>query len=135
MGVVLWLAQEAVPDISKVVSWADAASRLGVAGLALLIMFLSLGAVVWLWKRNAKLMAENADQWKHNSELEAKFRDKVESLMREMLDRGEDSQESQKETTNAIRDLAKAIELLTTRIEYLERASERHHSGSGGPRT
>lgn len=123
MNLLLLLLAQA-PPVEKAIGWAERASQLGVAGLAIFIMFCALGIAFWQFNRNSNLHAANA-------ELEKEFRKKTEDLLREMLERGEDSQEAMGSNTQAVRDMTLGMQQLTTRIEYVERAL--HRPGGGVP--
>ena len=149
-GWLLLLADgDKIPDVDKAIDWAERASQLGVAGLALFIMFLCIAAVVWLWKKNAKLMIAVAEGHQANSvlekeyrgaetafrgevrTLEKQFRDETKELLREMLDRGEDDRESRDDMTQATRDMTQAMQQLAARVEYVERSLHRPGGGVG----
>lgn len=137
----LLLAQDnaPVPDVDKAIDWASRASQLGVAGLALFIMFLSIFAVWYYMRKNgglhhevSQLNEKIAAQEASKTELERGFREKVEALLREMLERGEDSHEALGSNTQAVRDMTIGMQQLTTRIEYVERALHPHPRPGGG---
>lgn len=132
----LLFAQDVLPDVDEAINWAERAEKLGTVGLALFFMFLTVGVAWWLIKgkdeeikgrdENLVTSAEaNADLHKNNAKLEKEFREKVEALLREMLERGEDSQEALGSNTQAVRDMTQGMQQLTTRIEYVERTLHR----------
>ena len=120
-------------DVDKAIDWAERAEKLGVVGLAMLFVFMTIGVAWWLLRRASdkeitlhKDLASAHDvaksQAEVNSKLEKEFREKVEALLREMLERGEDQHEALGSNTQAVRDMTQGMQQLTTRIEYVERA-------------
>jgi methyl-accepting chemotaxis protein len=142
----LLLAQEA-PSVDKAIDWADRASQLGVAGICLFIMFLALGLTYGVARKNAQQAGEVArlnaviaskeenfrrelsDAQNRIADLEKGFRTDTERLLREMIERGEDTSEVLNSNTNALRDMTLGLQQLTNRIEYIER--KLNHSGGG----
>lgn len=136
MNLLLLLAQDPIPDVGKAIDWAGRAEKLGVVGLAMLFVFMTIAVAWWLLRRasdkeialhEAVATAHGAStkQAEVNSKLEKEFREKVEALLREMLERGEDQSEALASNTQAVRDMTQGMQQLTTRIEYVERAVQR----------
>jgi len=138
------LAQD--PPVDKAIDWAERASQLGVAGICLFIMFCALGVAWWVMRKNseqsnhiATLNAVIADKERDfrvelstsqdkiaglegdKADLERGFRTDTERLLREMIERGEDTSEVLNGNTQALRDMTLGLSQLTTRIEYIER--------------
>lgn len=116
--IILLLAQDPVDTAEKTVPILERIIEGGVPLICLAVAVVFAIAAAYQYRRNAR-------QWQVNSELEREFRLKVEALLREMLDRGEDSQEALTSNTQAVRDMTQGMQQLTTRVEYVERAVNR----------
>ena len=141
MHIQLLLAQD--PPVEKAIDWAARASQLGVAGICLFIMFLALGLAYWVMHKNTAQSEEIANLNKtiagketgfreelsaaqnKIAELERGFRVDTERLLREMIERGEDTSEVLNGNTQALRDMTLGLQQLTARVEYVERNMNR----------
>jgi len=143
MDFILLLAQDGLPPVDKAIDWSERASRLGVAGICLFVMFIALGVAWWVMRKNSAQAVEIASlnaiiAGKEQSfrvelveskdaiaALERGYRADTERLLREMIERGEDTGEVLNTNTQALRDMTQGLQQLTTRIEYVERKVNR----------
>jgi len=106
-------------------------------------MFIALGVAWWVMRKNSAQAVEIASlnaiiAGKEQSfrvelveskdaiaALERGYRADTERLLREMIERGEDTGEVLNTNTQALRDMTQGLQQLTTRIEYVERKVNR----------
>lgn len=141
----LLLAQsaEAVNDgVNNAIDWSERASQLGVAGICLFIMFLAVAIAWWVMRKNSKLNEDLAEKEKNFrtelsaaqtkiADLERGFRTDTERLLREMIERGEDTGEALNSNSQALRDVTQGLHTVAARVEWLERMLERAIMAAG----
>lgn len=146
----LLLAQEStVKTAGETVTVLERVIQGGVPLICLAVAAVFLVLAIWQWRKNNNLVTINSTlQAEHSAALtalqsahaaafsalqseqaiahltlEKEFRGKVESLLREMIDRGEDNQQVIANSTQATRDMTTGFQQLAGRIEYIERNS------------
>lgn len=138
MDLVLLLAQDGatVETAEKTVGILERILQGGVPLICLAVAVIFGVVAFWIYRQNVKLTKDaikrEGEIAKQQAEREAKvqadraalekdYREKVEALLREMLERGEDSQQVITGNTEAVKDMTQGLQQLTTRIEYIER--------------
>jgi len=139
MDILLLLAQDSAPleAAAKTIPLLERVIAGGVPLICLAIAVLCGVLAFWQMRRNNALEREYrkdiALQADNRLEGEKSYRKDVERLLREMIERGEDSQEALQTNTNAVNSVGTALSQLTTRIEYVERIASRVGGQGHGP--
>ena len=123
MDLLLLLAQDSkMETASKTVTLLERVIQGGVPLICLAVAAIFGVACFYLYRQNRGLteeqLARDAKAQQERAALEKDYREKVEALLREMLERGEDSQEIITNNTTAVRDMTAGLQQLTTRSKH-----------------
>jgi len=133
----LVLAQDPVETAAKTIPLLEQVIAGGVPLICLAIAVIAGLLSFWQMRKNNALEREYRKDIEKQADQrlagEQAYRKDVERLLREMIERGEDSQEALQTNTAAVNSIGVALNQLTTRIEYVERIALANRANGSPP--